>query len=346
MAEWDGAAAVAERQHMAVATWQLRLLGISEAAITDRPRRHGWRRPHRGVLTMPGSGGPLTEHAAALLAYSRPAKAPARVEELLADDTPLVDALVHAAFRGGPVLCGESALWLYGLQGPPAHPCIRLPRGSGNATRGGISFRYGPILGEPRWIDDLPLVCVEQAFLDLAGTRGEDRIRLYHRLVKVISRADGKRITSLPQVDTAMASAGRVVGSVLLGDVLADLRGELSHSGPESGARKCVAEVLKPYGLSLHPRPYEVFLGSRRVGEADLAVVPIRLDLEIDGPHHREPEQRDADQVRDRLVRRAGWEVERFPTELVDLSPRTFKARVDEVVRARRQALATTTSSL
>jgi very-short-patch-repair endonuclease len=73
----------------------------------------------------------------------------------------------------------------------------------------------------------------------------------------------------------------------------------------------------------------------RRVGEADIAVFEITLDIEIDGPHHRMPEQREADQARDRLVRRAGWEVERFPTELVEQQPVVFRARVQEAIKHR-----------
>ncbi len=82
-----------------------------------------------------------------------------------------------------------------------------------------------------------------------------------------------------------------------------------------------------------------MFLGPRCVGEADIAIVPLRLDIEVDGPHHRFLEQRQKDDERDRLMRRAQWEVERFPDSLVNHRPRVFVARVREAVEARMATL-------
>jgi hypothetical protein len=208
-----------------------------------------------------------------------------------------------------------------------------------------MSFRHGPILGDPCWTQGLPHVCIEQALMELAGTRNEDRLVTYHRLARMIGAADAKRLTTPARVAEFADDAGRFVGRLLLNEVLADLRGELSHSGQESRARHLVTAVLAPYGLKLHPRPLEVLHHGRRIGEADLAVEAILLDIEVDGPHHREPVQRDKDQIRDRRMRRAGWEVERFPTELVDLTPKVFQARVDEVVRDRLSRFPTMVSS-
>ena len=111
------------------------------------------------------------------------------------------------------------------------------------------------------------------------------------------------------------------------------MRGESTHSGTEKVARRLVEEVLRPYGLSLHPRPYTVEVDGIPIAEADLAVLEILYDIEVDGPDHLDPDQVLLDQRRDLLMRRAKWEVERFPVELIDAQPRVFQARVDATVR-------------
>jgi very-short-patch-repair endonuclease len=62
-------------------------------------------------------------------------------------------------------------------------------------------------------------------------------------------------------------------------------------------------------------------------------VVAIRLDVEVDGPHHLLAAQREKDHVRDRKVRRARWTVERFSTEMIDLRPTVFEAQVTDIVK-------------
>lgn len=182
----------------------------------------------------------------------------------------------------------------------------------------------------------LPVVDVEQAFIDAAAGDGElTAVQLHHRLTRLIATADAKRATTLDRLDGRIQELGRFVGRPALLRAIRDLRGELSHSATEAKARHIVAKVLAKYAFVLHPRPYAVNLGTRTVGEADLAILPLCLDIEIDGPHHLMPAQSAKDQVRDRWMRRAGWDVERFSTELVDLSPVTFAAQVEECVRFR-----------
>lgn len=163
----------------------------------------------------------------------------------------------------------------------------------------------------------------------------KDPQRLHHDLTTLLCNADARRVLTLDALQQRIDTARRFVGVRALRHAIADLRGELSHSGTERRARKIVAAVLAKYGLTLHHQPYPVDLNGRRIGEADLAVTALRLDIEIDGPHHLFAAQREKDQLRDRWMRRAGWEVERFTTKLIDLSPKTFAARVDECVRFR-----------
>lgn len=68
----------------------------------------------------------------------------------------------------------------------------------------------------------------------------------------------------------------------------------------------CQVEVPQPYG-----EPFRL----------DFAWVPVKLDVEIDGPHHRTDAGRRRDARRDALLRRLGWKVLRFDEEQVMYAP-------------------------
>jgi hypothetical protein len=68
----------------------------------------------------------------------------------------------------------------------------------------------------------------------------------------------------------------------------------------------CQHEIPRPHG---------------RAFRLDFAWVPVRLDVEIDGPHHRTVEGRRRDARRDAVLRRLGWEVKRFDEEAVMYAP-------------------------
>ena len=292
--------------------------------------------------------------AASVLAHARPtgaaervaartrrgeAPAAAPIEEAPAAapiEEALADVLVDVALNAGQAVAGLSALWLHGIAPKPSKHHLRLTRPAGTAARSLASVRIGKWSGNLVWIDGLPVVDVPQAFMDVAA-RDKDTtpIAHHHQLTKLIATADAKRKTTIKALEARMGQVPRFVGAAALRKAIADLKDELSHSGTEAKARREVARILAKYELRLHPRPFSVALHGRIVGEADLAVVEICLDIEVDGPHHLLPPQREKDQLRDRWMRRAGWEVERFPTELIDLRPVTFAARVEECIRFR-----------
>ena len=340
--------AVATRQHMLIAVWQLKIIGISDQAIADRIRSHGWRRLSRGIIALPALDTPKRKLAAVVLSHSRPSGAAERVvartttDEDLSDDISahlsedLSDVLVDEALNAGQAVTGLSALWLHGIASKPSTHTIRLTRAVGTTTRKAVTIRRGPWTGNLVWIDGLPVVDVAQTFMDAAaGDKHTTPLQLHHQLTKLIATADAKRKTTLKVLEERMATAPRFLGAPALRDAIADLKGELSHSRTEKKARTIATRVAAKYGLRLHPRPFAVELNGRTVGEADLPIVAICLDIEVDGPHHLLPSQREKDQLRDRWMRRAGWEVERFSTELIDLRPVTFAARVDECIRFR-----------
>jgi hypothetical protein len=329
-------ATVAARQCQLVTLWQLRLCGLSERAIQTRIACHGWSRASGSVIALPGPWDAVRHLTLAVLNYSHPHDAELRVQEAAEVCQDRIDALVAAAMTAGQLVCGRSALWLHGIAGAPEKHWIRLPVKSGARPQPRTIVRYGPSTGVISWVQGLPVVDVEQAFMDVSGNAdGMTRLELHHDLTQLAAKADALRRTSPEVMRQRESLAPRFVGAPLYRSVVADLLGELAHSATEKKARRIVAEVLVRYGLTLHPRPYTVESNGIKVGEADLAIVACRLDFEVDGPHHLLPAQRDKDVVRDRLMRRAGWEVERFSTRVIDLTPKVFAAHVDECVRAR-----------
>lgn len=334
---WQQINALAQLQHFVVATWQLTLLGIDDRALKRLVAEHGWQRWERGTYLLPGDITPRRRLMAALLGYSRPVDAGRRVEEHLQQhpDVARHQAIAHVALRCGAVVCGLSALWLHGVGKAPGKLWLRVPRHCGRASRRTVHLCHGDYNKDIRWIDGLPVVDVEQALIDVSGMTGDSPRQLHHRLTKLMATAHARRVVTLDRVEARLASAGPYKGKRALRAACQDLRGELSHSKIEAKARRLAAEVLEPLGLRLEPNPHPIELNGTIVAEADLAVVSLRLDLEIDGPHHLMPEQQEADQLRDRRARRAQWEVERFSTELVELRPKTFQAQVLDVARHR-----------
>ena len=328
-------AALGELQHRVVAAWQLVMLGMAEATMRDRLRDHGWRRWTLGVFMLPGEITPVRRLAAALLGYSRPHDAGRRVAEYQADNpgTALHEALAHDALNSGAVVCGPSAAWLHGLEGAANQSWLRVGTHCGRSPRKQVRLCHGTYTGRVCWIDGLPVVDVEQALIDIAGMTDDSSEQRHHRLTKLIATADALRKTDLGAIEKRMAEHPRFRGRPALRRACLDLRGELSHSVSETQAREIVRKVLARFGLELEPRPHAIHLNGRVVGEADLAVVKIRLDIEVDGPHHLLPAQRAKDDVRDGLVRRAGWHVARYSTELLELSPKVFEARVADSVQ-------------
>lgn len=333
MYRWSLATAVAQRQHMHLARWQVRLLGISDTAIQTRVREQGWQRPHPGVLALPAPEEPCGRLAATLLRYSRPTDAVSRLRRQLEECRDPVTALVAAAMEAGQVLCGPSAAWLHGLLSTqPETIWIRLPDGHPRTQSRGVHLRYGVTQAhEWMYLRGLPVTTVGLTIRDLAGLRtaAARRRRLLRR---VIAQSDALRLTTVEKLHAEAAAAGSFRGRPLLEDVLAELRGELTHSEAERRARRHAQAILSAHGVAVHPRPYPIRHRGRLVAEADLAIVALRYDIEVDGPHHMLPAQQAKDRQRDRAVRAAGWTVDRFTVDEIDADPATFAAAIDAVV--------------
>jgi hypothetical protein len=213
------------------------MLGISKSAIAERIARHAWGHPHRGVVAYPGPDDPIRRLAAAVLAYSRPPRADLRVAGQQESGQDFVAALVAAALCGQAV-CGPSALWLYGLERTaPDPPWLRLPRGCGNATRGAVAVRHGDPTGALSYVQALPVVDIEQSLMDIPGCRRDlGSTALHHYLARKVAAADARRMTNVERLSQRVDEADRFFGIRAVRAVLADLRGELSHSRAEEKA--------------------------------------------------------------------------------------------------------------
>lgn len=336
MQPWSIAARIAAKQHLVIAVWQLTSLGICHSAIRAHVGAHGWHRDEWGVLWLPGPMTRIRTIAAAYLAYSKPADAWCRVTvDDWADEETVADAIVQAARDSQVVICGTTAAWLHGLRDDRTGDVwVLLGRHNGQRKRSGIRLRYGAVRPDMITIlHDLPVLNAEHTIIDNARVPAPTRQHLHYALVRLLRRAERQRVTTRAQVEVVMAAAGKFRGKPVLRDVLADVAGEFSHSLAEVQARRLITEVLAEFGLRLHPEPLPIWLGDTRVAEADLPIVELCYDIEVDGPHHLLPEQQEKDRNRDRLANEAGWLVERFPTELIELSPRTFQAQVRQTLR-------------
>lgn len=340
MEPWEYAAGVMIRQHNLIATWQAEMVGVPRQALARRVRTQGWPRVFRGVTGLPSGPDPLRPLAAAVLAYARPTGGALRVAPT-DDDDALIKEVVHAALGAGQAVSGRSGAWLHGFATSPKMHELWLPQSSGRVTRPDIRLRYGgQAAGAIQLVAGLPTLDPTGCVIETARTPIGTMDQRVDEIVWQMSRADSKRLLTIDRVEQQLDDLGPCCGRDVLERAIAQARGKLSHSRPESRGRDLVAEALAPLGLAAEPRPHAVLHEGRLIAEADIAVLCIRLDIEVDGPHHRFIDQQLKDQQRDRLMRRARWEVERFWTELVDHHPKVFIARVREAAQRRIDSLA------
>jgi very-short-patch-repair endonuclease len=131
----------------------------------------------------------------------------------------------------------------------------------------------------------------------------------------------------------ALERPGPVRHRALLRRVLLD-----AADGADSQAEIDVARLLRSLGLGPVQRQLLVDTPEGRF-PVDLAVrLPDGrvLVIEVDGPHHDDPRQRERDAIKDAAIIAAGHVVLRIPVSLLRSSPATVRAQLRAIVDAAR----------
>lgn len=220
--------------------------------------------------------------------------------------------LRHDATDPVVALAGPAAAHLHGLPGygrAPELVVVASRRVRSKDLR--VVHRAALTTADVEEVDRIPVVGLAWTAVDLAadGARRSDSDLLAHVLGTGRCRpgqllGPAHRTIELPGrtrvVEAVRAMSGRPV----------------DHD--RSRTEAVVADACAVAGLPRPSRNRSVTTTGGVTYELDLAWLPQRLDVEVDGPHHLLPEQRRRDRGRDRDLRTDDWDVIRIPVEEVD----------------------------
>lgn len=279
---------------------------------------------------------------AALLAVAN-LSAARRVDEQIASP----ERLSRSGVEGVLAVAGWSAAQLHGwTSGQPSEVQL-LAHADVVARRKGIRLirsRRG-IDGFWRWTDGLPVTTPVRTMWDCAhlSSGSHASVAQLADLAVLLDRTRQLEVDHLIAAVDEPAMFGLpsrpprpLVATVEL------LRPGFSHSATEATARHIIAEECRALELRAQPRPYQVKdENGKTLAEADVAVLSLRLDLEVDGPHHDAPSQQAADRRRDAKVGQIDWIVIRYAVRSIEQDwnafRRTVRADLRRVMALRRQ---------
>lgn len=321
-----------------VARWQLVWLGLATSTITRLVRREGLTIVHAGVFRLPGvTAGPVSDLWAAVLALS-PQDGPTRADRSYESHVDPVTAAYNAA-RSRVVVTGLSAAWRRGLlRRPPRLPHLLTATPHHPRRRGLTVTRAGIVPEMWTWLDGLSVATGPRLFWDVAWTQRHAPGGL-GRLMDLATTADRMRVLAVDEL-LALVDEPVLFGLPrrpprLLRQTAEELRPGFSHSRTEALARRIAEDIGADLGVRVEPRPFAVWADGRIVAEADIAIVELRHDIEIDGPHHDLPSQRTRYRRRDDGLRLIDWTVDRHPVRLIDKSAEMFATRLRTDLRCR-----------
>ena len=326
------------RQSGAIARWQLRWIGLSNASASRLTGQRAWIARHPGVFQQARRRDELRSRMwAALLSVCR--------------------RDLDRAVGLSPSAAAELAVELAGEEAVVTGWSAAADRGLVDAAPPTVSLLVGP--DQHRWRDEITVVrglitpehwsrsegllvaTPGRAMWDTAWlNRAHPQARgLLHRIAVGADRTRQfavDELCGLVEEPSSHDLPPRVPR--LLRTVAEDLRPGFSHSATEAVAREIVTEVAAELGLVVEPRPFPLYRDGVQIAEADIAIASLRLDLEVDGPHHAQPAQQRRDEKRDARLHTISWTVVRFLVALIDNDPVEFRRRVRalliELVRA------------
>lgn len=106
-----------------------------------------------------------------------------------------------------------------------------------------------------------------------------------------------------------------------------------------SEAERRLFEGLVRRGV-MRPLINHIVSTALRSFELDLVWPDLMLNVELDGPHHRETSQRRLDEIRDAALRHDGWEVLRIDIDDLDRNLEAVLGRIEAAIRERQVGLA------
>lgn len=334
---WTLVGQLASLQAGHVAIWQCLALGVSRKSLRVRRDSDDWVVVHRSVLRLPGvTATHRGQLWAAVLAVAE-ARIGARGRAVVAPASPTALRDLAGSLA---VVTGWSAAVHLGMDvAPPPRPQILVPADV-TTRRDGIRLirsRRGAVQFATR-DDGLLLALPERLMWDAAhvegGWRAAERLGDLAVFLDRTRRFSVHELLALAEEPVAFGLPRRPPRLLEVVALKAD--GGYSHSKTEARGRAIIREVAAEYGLRGEPRPYEVVDGDGVTrGEADVAIIDLRLDLEVDGPHHSYPSQQRRDRRRDRSMGEIAWRVRRFPVELVDGDPDEFRRQVARAIEDR-----------
>lgn len=249
---------------------------MSESAISRRLKSREWKRLFPGVYLVGGA--------------KRTPKA----------------MLQAAVLWAGPeaVVSHRSAAWLYGLiQRNP--PVVDVTVRRFKRAPDGIVLHVDPDLPlKPlRRHDGIPVPRIERVIFDLCGSFTREAMVA---LVDEALRAEKVSLEGLAEGLAEFGGRGRPGTKVLR--LVLSRRAAIGVT--DSYAEDLFARMARRRGLRLVH--HHVVADGDLYAELDFADLERRVDIEIDGGHHRNPVQIDRDKARDAELSRRGWAVLRF----------------------------------
>lgn len=234
------------------------------------------------------------------------------------------------------LLTGATALQLLGVTAATSENVeVVVPLRRSPAPRDGVCIHHTVNFDSIRYqhVGDLRVAAAARAVADFAAHATVKQIAV------VLAETDRLRIVRPKQVVAEIVARKRFPGRGRLRTVADDMTGEVTHSSYERRARRLLAGA----NIFPHRRPLTIETAGGLAAEIDLAFPGVLYGVEIDGPHHLLADVAAADRIRDRRLRRAGWEIDRFFWFELEERPTWFVNEVARRLAERRTATTATT---
>ena len=288
---------LARRQHGVVTRAELLGLGVTQHAID------WWLTTHQLVSLFPGvyrlGGAPDSWRGRALAAQRRVAT---QLHRLAPTSAPPPAVAVG----------GDAAAHLHGLPGHARPPRLVLvaPRRSRAGGHVPIAVRPSLTPADVVTVDRIPVTSLAWSAVETtAGAPMQDRRDLLAHLIATGRVGPGQLLGAAHRADGLRGRDGVVATVTALGTAPDHVR---------SRAERMLADACVSRGLPAPRTNLRVTTSAGSCHELDLAWEDVRLDVEVDGPHHLMPDQRRRDRARDENLRDDRWEVARFPVAELD----------------------------